>query len=160
MALFKKSQKKEPEEKSEQIKVGSASISDTAKKWNVSEGQLVVDVYETDKDLVIQSAIAGVKNEDIDISLENDMIIIKGERLNPVEEKNKNYFTRECYFGPFFREIIIPREIDTGRIEASVKNGMLTIRMPRIIERAQNKKIGIDKKESEPEEEDEEQKEE
>jgi HSP20 family protein len=150
MSLFKKSQKKDSG--SGQIKVESASISDTAKNWNVSEGQLVVDVYETDKDLVVQSAIAGVKNEDVDISLENDMIIIKGERVNPVEEKTKNYFTRECYFGPFFREIIIPREIDTGRIEASIKNGMLTIRLPKIMERAKNKKIGLGEKEEEQEE--------
>ncbi|MFA5368881.1 MAG: Hsp20/alpha crystallin family protein [Candidatus Paceibacterota bacterium] len=155
MALFKKSSKKDSEKKSDQIKIESASIADTAKKWNVSEGQLVVDVYETDKDLVIQSAIAGIKNEDVDISLENDMIIIKGERVNPVEEETKNYFTRECYFGPFFREIIIPREIDTGRIEACIKNGMLTIRLPKIMERAKNKKIGLEEKENNQEQDEE-----
>jgi HSP20 family molecular chaperone IbpA len=135
MALFKNKTKKE--DKKSGIKVEPTSISETAKKWNASEGQLVVDVYETEKDLVIQSAIAGIKNEDIDIALENDIIIIKGERSNPAEDEDKNYFTRECYFGPFYREIIIPRGIDASRIDANIKNGMLIIRMPKI----ENKKI-------------------
>jgi HSP20 family molecular chaperone IbpA len=130
MALFKTKIKKASDKKSG-IKVEPTSISETAKKWNASEGQLVVDVYETEEDLVIQSAIAGIKNEDIDIALENDIIIIKGERINPTEDEDKNYFTRECYFGPFYREIIIPREIDASLIDANIKNGMLIIRMPK-----------------------------
>jgi HSP20 family protein len=142
MALFKKQPKKELAKKSE-IKVEPTELSQTAKKWTASEGQLVVDVYETKDELVIQSAIAGIKNEDIDISLENDIIVIKGERTNPLENEEKNYFTRECYFGPFYREIIIPREIDTSHIDANIKNGMLIIRMPKI-ERAKNKKIGVE----------------
>jgi HSP20 family protein len=142
MALFKKQPKKESSKKAD-IKVEPAELSQTAKKWTASEGQLVVDVYENKDELVIQSAIAGIKNEDIDISLENDIIVIKGERINPLENEEKNYFTRECYFGPFYREIIIPREIDTSRIDANIKNGMLIIRMPKI-ERAKNKKIGVD----------------
>lgn len=141
--LFKRQPKKDTDKKSE-IKVEATNISETAKKWNASEGQLVVDVYETASELVIQSAIAGIKNEDIDIALEDDILVIKGERINPVNEtEEKNYFTRECYFGPFYREIIIPREIDTSRIDANIKNGMLTIRMPKI-ERAKNKKIGLE----------------
>lgn len=142
MALFKKSFK----DKKTEIKVEPTNLPETAKKWSASEGQLVVDVYETDTDLVIQSAIAGIKNENIDISLEDDIIVIKGERANPIEDDGceKNYFTRECYFGPFYREIIVPREIDTSRIDASIKNGMLLIKMPKI-ERAKNKKIGLDK---------------
>ncbi|MFA5178594.1 MAG: Hsp20/alpha crystallin family protein [Candidatus Paceibacterota bacterium] len=138
MALFKTKIKKDSDKKSG-IKVEPTSISETAKKWNASEGQLVVDVYETEEDLVIQSAIAGIKNEDIDIALENDIIIIKGERINPTEDEDKNYFTRECYFGPFYREIIIPREIDASLIDANIKNGMLIIRMPKT-EKTENKK--------------------
>lgn len=138
MALFKTKIKKDSDKKSG-IKVEPTSISETAKKWNASEGQLVVDVYETEEDLIIQSAIAGIKNEDIDIALENDIIIIKGERINPTEDEDKNYFTRECYFGPFYREIIIPREIDASLIDANIKNGMLIIRMPKT-EKTENKK--------------------
>ncbi|MDD5568935.1 MAG: Hsp20/alpha crystallin family protein [Candidatus Pacebacteria bacterium] len=145
MPLFKKDQKDIDGaiKNAGGLKIDSGNLSDTAKNWNAAEGQLVIDVYETDKELVIQSAIAGVKNEDIDISLENDIIIIRGERKNPVKDSKKSYFTQECYFGPFSREIIIPREIDTSRIEANIKDGLLTVRMPKI-ERAKNKKIGID----------------
>lgn len=113
------------------------------KKWDSPEGQLVVDVYETDKEIVIQSAIAGVKINQIDISLENDIIIIKGERENPCKDKNKNYFLKECYWGPFSKEIILPRDIDTSRIDAKIKDGILMIRMPKI-ERAKSKKIEVE----------------
>ncbi|MFA6251966.1 MAG: Hsp20/alpha crystallin family protein [Candidatus Paceibacterota bacterium] len=111
-------------------------------EWTTEEGRLVVDVYETEKDLVIQAAIAGIKTEELDISLENDMMIIKGERIDPNTSKNKKYFIRECYFGAFSREIILPREIDTSKIKAEIKDGILTIKMPKI-ERAKNKRISL-----------------
>ena len=114
------------------------------KKWDSPAGQLVVDVYETEKEIVVQSAIAGIKTEQIDISLENDILVIKGERENPTKDKDRRYFLKECYWGPFGKEIILPREIDTGRIDAKVKDGILTIRMQKI-ERAKNKKISLDK---------------
>ncbi|HNP79764.1 MAG TPA: Hsp20/alpha crystallin family protein [Candidatus Pacearchaeota archaeon] len=137
MAIFKKTKKQE------NIEVGTTNIVEHAKDWKISDGQLVVDVYETNNELVIQSAIAGIKNNKIDIGLENDVVIIKGERENPIKDNEKNYFTQECYFGPFSREIILPREVDTGRIEAKIKDGILTIRMPKI-ERAKNKKIEVE----------------
>jgi HSP20 family protein len=116
--------------------------------WNMDEGQLVIDVYETDRDLTVQAAISGIKTEDLDISLENDMLIIKGERLDPNRAKNKKYFVQECYFGPFSREIILPREIDTSKIKAEIKEGILTIKMPKI-ERAKNKRINLDEENEE-----------
>ncbi|MFA5080576.1 MAG: Hsp20/alpha crystallin family protein [Candidatus Paceibacterota bacterium] len=113
-------------------------------KWsNNEEGRLVVDVYETDHDLVIQAAIAGIKTEELDIALENDMMIIKGERIDPSALKDKKYFIKECYFGSFSREIILPREIDTSKIKAEIKEGILTIKMPKV-ERAKNKRINLD----------------
>lgn len=137
MAIFKKTKKQE------NIEIGKTDIVEHAKDWKITDGQLVVDVYETDNELVIQSAIAGIKNNKIDIGLENDVLIIKGERENPIKDISKNYFTQECYFGPFSREIILPREVDTSRIEAKIKDGILTVRMPKI-ERAKNKKIQIE----------------
>ncbi len=137
MALFKKTKKQEA------VEIGTTNIVDHAKDWKVTDGQLVVDIYETEKELIVQSAIAGIKNNKINIGLENDILIITGERENPIKDDNKNYFTQECYFGPFSREIILPREIDTSRIEAKVKEGILTIRMPKI-ERAKSKKIEVE----------------
>ena len=104
------------------------------------EGQLTVDVYQTDKEIVIQSAIAGIRPEDLDISIENDMVIIRGNRERPFEKDERNYFYQECYWGRFSREIVIPDEIDGSRIETSIKQGILTIRMPKI-EKEKVKKI-------------------
>ncbi|MDD4409097.1 MAG: Hsp20/alpha crystallin family protein [Candidatus Pacebacteria bacterium] len=123
--------------------------------WNIDEGQLVIDVYETEKDLIIQAAISGIRTEDLDISLENDMLIIKGDRPDPSNSKTKKYFIRECYFGPFSREIILPREIDTSKIKAEIKEGILTIKMVKI-ERAKNKRINLDEDQYQNEDEEEE----
>jgi HSP20 family protein len=137
MALFKKTKK------DEKVEIGTTDIVEHAKDWKITDGQLVIDMYETEKELVIQSAVAGIKNNKINIDLENDVLIITGERENPIKDNDKKYFTQECYFGPFSREIILPKEIDTGRIEAKIKDGILTIRMPKI-ERAKNKKIEVE----------------
>ena len=67
-----------------------------------SEGQLAIDVYQTEKELVIQSAIAGIKLKDLDISIEKDKLTIRGKREKPAEEEKVNYFYQECYWGPFF----------------------------------------------------------
>ena len=103
------------------------------------EGQLAVDVYQTDKDLVIQSAIAGVEIGNINISIEKDIVTIKGWRGKQFEEAG-DYFTQECHWGPFSREVILPVEVDPGRIEATMKEGILTVRIPKII---REKKIKI-----------------
>ena len=100
--------------------------------WLDSEGELTVDVYQTDKEIVIQSAIAGIEPENLDISIEKDMVTIRGEREKQFEEKEKNYFYQECYWGRFSRKIILPAEVNSSKINASMKNGILTIRIPKI----------------------------
>lgn len=108
-------------------------ISEEKEKWFEGPvGQLTVDVYQTESDLVIQSAIAGVKAEDLDISIEEEILTIKGIRKKPFEKEEKNYFYQECYWGPFSREIILPVEVDPGRATAEMKEGILTIRIPKI----------------------------
>ncbi|MCX6759215.1 MAG: Hsp20/alpha crystallin family protein [Candidatus Nealsonbacteria bacterium] len=106
------------------------------KKWpsfgKIEEGQLAIDVYQTENDLVIQSAIAGVKPENLDISIERDIITIKGSREKPFEE-NGDYFIQECFWGPFSREVILPSEVDPQRAVAEMKNNILTIRIPKIL---------------------------
>ncbi len=106
--------------------------SETKEEWFEPEGELAIDVYQTEDELVIQSAIAGIKPEDLDISMERDIIAIKGSRKKPFEEEG-DYFTQECYWGPFSREIILPTEVDPERIEAVMKDGILTIRIPKIL---------------------------
>ena len=112
------------------------------KDWLEPGGQLAIDVYQTDTDIVIQAPIAGIKKEDLDISIENDLVTIKGNREKPPEVEEKNYFYQECYWGPFSREIILPDEGDPSRAEASMREGILTLKIPRI-EREKKRKIKI-----------------
>jgi len=84
-------------------------------------GELTIDVYQTDKEIVIQSAIAGVEPEDLDIFIEKDIVTIEGKREEQFEEKEKNYFYQECYWGRFSRKIILPAEVNSSKINASKK---------------------------------------
>lgn len=96
-----------------------------------SEGQLTIDVYQTDNDVVIKSTIAGVKPEDLDVSINNDMITIRGERKQDEQIHSDNYYYQECYWGSFSRSVILPVDVLAEKIEASMKNGILTIRLPK-----------------------------
>lgn len=96
-----------------------------------SEGQLTIDVYQTDNDIVIKSTIAGVKPEDLDVSINNDMITIRGERKQDEQISTDNYYYQECYWGGFSRSVILPVDVLPEKIEASMKNGILTIRLPK-----------------------------
>ncbi len=96
-----------------------------------AEGQLTIDVYQTESDIVIKSTIAGVKPEDLDVSINNDMVTIRGERKNEEQVSEENYYYQECYWGNFSRSVILPVDVVAEKIEASMKNGILTIRLPK-----------------------------
>lgn len=96
------------------------------------EGQLAVDVFQTDNEIIIQSTIAGVKAENLDIMIQNDMVNIKGERKKEIEVDPQNYFYQECYWGPFSRSIVLPEEIKAEGASAELRNGVLTIRLPKV----------------------------
>lgn len=106
------------------------------------EGQLAVDVFQTDSDLIVQSTIAGVKSEDLDISIQNDMVTIRGERKKEMEAKPQDYFHQECYWGPFSRQIILPEEIDPSKARAELRNGILTLHLPKL-EKTKTTKIRV-----------------
>jgi len=139
----------EPEVKEE--KPSFAKATEGKEKWSAwggePEGQLTIDVYQTENELIIQSAIAGVKPENLDISIEGDVLTIRGCREKPFEDATlptapENYFAQECFWGPFSREVILPVEVDPGRVEATMKEGILTIRIPKIL-RERKRKISI-----------------
>lgn len=96
-----------------------------------AEGQLTIDVYQTENEIVIKSTIAGVKPEDLDVSINNDMVTIKGERRNEEEVSTDNYYYQECYWGGFSRSVVLPVDVIPEKSEASLKNGILTIRLPK-----------------------------
>jgi len=114
---------------------------ETKEKWFEPEGQLAIDIYQTETDLVIQSAIAGVKSGSLDITMEKDVISIRGSREKPFEESG-DFFTQECFWGPFSREIILPAEVDPNRARAEMKEGILTIRIPKML-RERKRKIAV-----------------
>ena len=77
------------------------------------EGQLTVDMHQTPANIVIQAMVAGVKLEDLDISITQDMITIKGSREKSREVSEDNYYYKELYWGSFSRSILLPQEVDT-----------------------------------------------
>jgi HSP20 family protein len=116
------------------------SVSKTKQKEE--EGQLTVDVYQTDDEIVIKSTIAGVTADDLDISITNDMVTVKGSRGSDEKIKQSDYYYQELYWGAFSRSIILPEEIDADNAKASMKNGVLTIRLPKLA-KSRTKKIKI-----------------
>jgi len=111
---------------------------------NQKVGEIPIDLYQTEDELVIRAPIAGTKMEDLDISIEGDVIIINGKREEPEEEGKIDYFTKECYFGPFSRKIISPVEIDPSQAKAKIKEGILIVRIPKI-KKEKKVKVKIEK---------------
>ncbi len=103
------------------------------------EGQLTVDVFNTTNDLVIKTIVAGVKPEDLDISISRDMVTIRGKRDETREVSDDDYFHRELYWGSFSRTVLLPEEIDVEAAEANEKHGLLTIRLPKLDKKRQTK---------------------
>ena len=96
------------------------------------DGQLSVDVYQTENSIVIKSTIAGVKSEDIDVSINNDMVTIRGLRQKQEDVSKEDYFYQECYWGGFSRSIILPVEVREDKIDAVLENGILTVILPKM----------------------------
>lgn len=108
----------------------------------MEEAQLTVDVYQTPADIIIQAIVAGVKPEDLDVSITQEMIMIKGKREDIRRMEKDNFFYQELYWGSFGRTILLPQEIDPDEAEATLKNGVLTIKLPKLDkERVQKIKI-------------------
>jgi len=95
------------------------------------EGQLSIDVFQDKDNVIIKSTIAGVKPEDIDIAINNDLVTVKGKRENEKTIKQDDYFYQECYWGNFSRSIILPVEVKAENANAELKNGILTITLPK-----------------------------
>ncbi len=152
--LIKTPQKEEPSQQEPKVKTpeeanfpfSTATKEEIEEKeWlaeAADEGQLTLDVYQTDKDIIIKSTIAGVKPEDLDISFNNGMITIKGERKQEEKIEKGDYFYQELYWGSFSRSVILPTEVEIDKIEATLKDGILTIKLPKK-ESAIQKKIQV-----------------
>ena len=93
--------------------------------------KLAVDVYETDNSVVVKSAIPGVDPSDIDISIQNDTLTIKGETKMEEEVAEANYVVREHHYGAFSRTLSIPVSIKADEAEAEFQDGILTLTLPK-----------------------------
>jgi len=110
-----------------------------------SEGQLTVDVYQNKDSIVVQSTVAGVDPEDLEINITNESVTIKGRREKAEKIEENDYFYQECFWGRFSRSIILPEEVDPEKSTATLKNGVLTIKMPKLNrKKAKKLKVKID----------------
>jgi len=111
--------------------IGSPSADNMSWYNGEYEGQLSVDVYQTADSLVVRSTIAGVKPEDLEITLNDDVITIRGKRYQESAAPREDYFYQECYWGGFSRSIVLPMEVKSADAKASLKNGVLTVVLPK-----------------------------
>ena len=96
------------------------------------DAELTMDVYQTPTDIIVQTMVAGVKPEDLELIIGRDMITIKGKREESRTIDEDNYFTKELYWGTFSRTMLLPQEIDPEEAEATEKHGLLTVKLPKI----------------------------
>ena len=103
------------------------------------EGELSVDVYQNPNEIIIKTMVAGVKPEDLDVSITREMVTIKGKREEERTISNDDYFHKELYWGSFSRSIVLPQEIDVDAAEATEKHGLLILKLPKINKNRQTK---------------------
>ncbi len=110
-----------------------------------SEGKEMIpkiDVSETEKDLLLRAEVPGVKKDDIEVTLTDGLLTIKGEKKHESEEKKENFHRVESYYGSFSRTLRLPGEIEANNVEANYKDGVLKITIPKA-KKAETKKINI-----------------
>ncbi len=96
------------------------------------EGELPVDMYNTDDAIVLRALVAGVSPDDLDIAITRDMVTIRGAREEYQEASHDEYYHRELFWGGFSRTIILPEEVVIDEAEAQEKHGLLEIRLPKV----------------------------
>lgn len=104
-----------------------------------SEGQLPVDVYQTPGEIIIRTFVAGVRPDELNVSISRDMVVIEGSREERDSVDDSDYFTRELFWGSFSRTILLPQEIDVDESNASAKDGLLTVVLPKMDKTRQTK---------------------
>jgi HSP20 family protein len=120
----------------------TVEVQDQTATETEEEGQLTIDVYQTPDDVIVLSTIAGVKSADLEITLNNDLLTIRGKRSNPAEAKQEDYFYQENYWGSFSRSVILPVDVDGDKVRAELKDGILKVMLPKAT-RAKTKRIKV-----------------
>ncbi len=125
----------------------ASSSSDDSKSDDFFEdtevpGQLAVDVYQTKDNIYVVAPVPGVSKGDVDLSIVENTLTIRGSRSSNKEVNEGDYFVQECYWGEFSRSIILPVPVKEEGAEAELRDGMLTVRIPKT-EQDKVKKIAI-----------------
>ena len=113
----------------------TADDNQPAEEWDEEgpvAGQLAVDVYETKERLVVKARTAGVNKSDLDVSIADNTLSIRGTLSAGVEDDVENYFVQECYWGEFSRSIVLPVPVKEDEVEANLKDGVLTITFTKV----------------------------
>ena len=113
----------EPEQVEQEPQEGKAA--------DEEEGELTVDIYNKGDAIVIQSTVAGVRPEHLDVAITDDMVTIRGRRERAEQIKEDNYYYKELFWGTFSRQVILPEEIEQEEAEAHLQHGLLTIKLPK-----------------------------
>jgi len=110
-----------------------AKKEEVTEEWleDEEEGQLAIDAYHDDENVIIKAPIAGVNTEDLEIQITDEVVTVRGQRKNESASSRENYFVQECYWGSFMRSYILPVPVDAAKAEASMKSGILTIKIPK-----------------------------
>ena len=108
----------------------------------VSADTLALDVYETEDAFVVKASLAGVKPEDLDIHIEDNVLTVRGEARQEEKGENTRYHWQERWFGQFERSVRLPSQVDADKVEANLKDGVLTVSIPKA-EEVKPKKIEI-----------------
>jgi len=121
------------------------AVVDPAEWMEEFEGQLAIDVYQTDSDLIIKAPVAGVRPEDLDVSITDETVTIRGERHDQQSDASEGFLLQECYWGTFSRIYQLPVAVDSDKASAKLtESGILTIVIPKAA-RARTKTIAIEK---------------
>ena len=92
---------------------------------------LAIDMYQTDNDVVVKAALPGIKADEVQINVTNDILTIKGEVKHEEEKKDKSWHIREHRWGAFERSVMLPTGVNADRAQADFENGILTVRLPK-----------------------------
>ena len=103
------------------------------------EGQLPVDVHQTASDIIVRAFVAGVRPDELSISISRDMVELSGSRMEREQTSGTDYFTRELFWGSFSRTISLPEEVDVDESDAVCKHGLLILKLPKLDKKRQTK---------------------
>jgi len=128
-----------PHEESAVVHADTANIGQDQDEVSKDTGELPVDVFQIPDDIVIHAFVAGVKPDELNVTISRDVVVIEGTRTEHQEVLSSDYFIRELFWGSFAKTILLPQEVDVDSSSAHSKDGLLTITLPKLDRKRQTK---------------------